>query len=67
MNPMPSYAIIIVVGLLERVKLSSGRTLWAEKTFIQQSTKVFAECADFKHILQFAEEFYCFYMWGKIS
>ncbi|XP_011061645.1 PREDICTED: leukotriene A-4 hydrolase-like [Acromyrmex echinatior] len=55
MFPMPSYAMIIMVGSLETIHLDLQHnvSLWAEKKYIEQSKSCFA---NFHHILTIAKE-----------
>ncbi|KAG5348034.1 LKHA4 hydrolase, partial [Acromyrmex charruanus] len=55
MIPMPSYAMIIMVGSLETIHLDLQHnvSLWAEKKYIEQSKSCFA---NFHHILTIAKE-----------
>ncbi|KAG5305557.1 LKHA4 hydrolase, partial [Acromyrmex insinuator] len=53
MFPMPSYAMIIMVGSLEHLDLQHNVSLWAEKKYIEQSKSCFA---NFHHILTIAKE-----------
>jgi len=54
---MPSYAMIIMIGSLERMYLEDNLwydvSLWAEKKYIEQSKTTFA---NFHHILNIAKE-----------
>ncbi|KYN35576.1 Leukotriene A-4 hydrolase, partial [Trachymyrmex septentrionalis] len=57
--PVPSYAMIIMVGSLERIliyiNLKRTVNLWIEKKYIEQSTTAFI---NFRHIFNIAKE-YC--------
>ncbi|KYN00616.1 Leukotriene A-4 hydrolase, partial [Cyphomyrmex costatus] len=54
-NPMPSYAIIIVAGLLRLHNFNRSKivTLWAEEKHFEQSTRVLNFC---KHAIDIANE-----------
>lgn len=64
--PIPSYAVVIVIGVLQAKSLSLISTLWAEKKYIQ-NTKYVEKCLEIEKMLRIAEKFCGPYYWSNVS
>jgi len=63
-KPIPSYAVIILVGFLQKTKIGPRSWVFAENKFFQKSIETFAGIDE---MLLTAENFCGPYVFGKIS
>jgi len=63
---VPSYAVVIAVGSLQKKQLSARSNVFAENKFINESVDTFSS-GTIESMLQFAEDLCGPYFWGKIS
>ena len=64
---IPSYAVVIAVGVLKYEQLSERIGMWIENTsteYVTLSKQTFLET---ENMLKIAEDLYGDYPWGKIS
>lgn len=65
-KPIPSYAVIIAVGSLQKKQLSTRSNIYAENKFITDSFNTF-RLGRIEKMLQIAEDLFGAFFWGKIS
>ncbi|XP_071639628.1 leukotriene A-4 hydrolase-like [Temnothorax longispinosus] len=66
MNPVPSHAVIIAVGLLEETKLNAKSNIFAESKFIRESIDTFeTNFSKIERMLEIAESMCGFYFWER--
>lgn len=65
-KPIPSYAVIIAVGSLQKRQLTARSNIYAENKFIAESFNTFCLGA-IENMLRIAEDLFGTFFWGKIS
>ncbi|XP_077260661.1 leukotriene A-4 hydrolase-like isoform X2 [Temnothorax americanus] len=66
MNPVPSHAVIIAVGLLEERKLNAKSNIFAESKFIRESIDTFeTNFSKIEKMLEIAESMCGSYLWDR--
>jgi len=63
-KPIPSYAVVIVVGILRKKKIGPRSCIFAENKFFKKSIDTFAKI---ENMLSAAENLCGRYVFGKIS